>query len=506
MKILIGFDLMLSYLRKQDDVEGIDMVFNWIDKLKFKKYTDAGSIMLLTHFVSLNEFSRFHGFEYITNQPLLSELQKKLLPLLAYSLHKEEKNWAKVLLMQLNQIIANNADYLITDNIASHRLAELLGIEDRIYTIEEFLERCTAEYRNLDLNKGIAIFRMKLGQLNIADPFFETFKKDYNPYYENVWIKKKAEDEVYVAFEKKRIRALLKLKLEGKDEDYHDIFPPFLPCNRLKISSMKVDYTGEKLGQRFLHIIFMQAVEKKVDEIYVTIVNRSAIRRRLINLLEYWGFKFHGLKDNYEEVYVRSMKTKDWSYPFFYYPFQSKKKPTFIIPIGYNYSQELLPSFEYLKKEGDIEPYKAAIRKIIVLQDPFFKISSNSNLLFYQINQYNQGKIIASGIVNHIKQNFKAKKDFIRYCRKRGILTLTMLEDLWEHFENLMVVDFLYNYSFDGDNIVDGVLQKADVDVNLLKQNKGLRINSCQLAKIINGTSYEKNIIADKTNLCKSYL
>ena len=78
MKILIGFDLMLSYLRKQDDVEGIDMVFNWIDKLKFKKYTDAGSIMLLTHFVSLNEFSRFHGFEYITNQPLLSELQKKI--------------------------------------------------------------------------------------------------------------------------------------------------------------------------------------------------------------------------------------------------------------------------------------------------------------------------------------------------------------------------------------------------------------------------------------------
>lgn len=138
MKILIGFDLMLSYLLTQDDVEGIESVFKWIDRLSMKKYTDAGNLMLLTHFVPIVRLSRFRGVECITKQPPLFDYQKAMLPLLENSLRADEKGWAKVLFMQLNQIIANNADYLITDNIASHRLAELLRIEDRVYTVEEF--------------------------------------------------------------------------------------------------------------------------------------------------------------------------------------------------------------------------------------------------------------------------------------------------------------------------------------------------------------------------------
>lgn len=501
MKILIGFDVMLSYLLNQDDVEGIESVFKWIDRLGMKKYTDAGSLMLLTHFVPIAQLLRFRGFECITKQPSLFDYQKAMLPLLESSLRKDEKNWAKVLFMQLNQIIAGYADYLITDNTASHHLAEMSGIEERVYTVEDFLERCCFEHRDLDSNKGIAIQQVVFGKLDFMDSFFDTFKKDYDPYYE-IWLKKKAKDNVYVAFERKRIRALLKLKTEGPEEDYSDIEPQFPPKGRLKISAFKVDYTGEKLGQRFLRIIFMQALEKRVDEIYVTIVNRSATRRRLINLLEYWGFKFYGIKEKREEVYVRSMKKATGDSPFFYYPYQSLHKPIFVIPLGYNYSHELLPDSNILNKVSDVEPYKAAIRKTIVFQNMPLKIEKGHNLLFYQINRLSLGKVIASGIVCGVKRNFPNKTSFIRYCSKRSILTLNMLTDLWERNQNLTVIDFLYNYSFEAKEITDETLQSTDIDISALKQNQVIEINSNQFAQIIKGSFYEENIITDKTPLC----
>ena len=496
MRILIGFDLMLSYLLSQDDVEGIESVFRWIDKLGMKKYTDVGSLIALTNFVSIKQFSRFRGFECIKEQPHLYSSQKAMLLLLEKNLRKDEKNWARSLFMQLNQIMANHADYLITDNIASHRLAEVLGIGEQIYTIEEFLERCCFEHRSLDVNKGIAIRRTVFGHLNFSDPFFDTFRKDYSPYYE-IWLKKKEKDPVYVAFEKARIKALLKLKIEDSKEDYADIIPPLPIVRRLKISAMKVDYTGEKLGQRFLHIIFMQAVEKKVDEIYVTIVNRSATRRRLINLLENWGFKFYGIKENREEVYVRDMRKKIGNNPFFYYPFQSLYKPVFVIPIGFNYSRELLPTIDVLKEKDDIEPYKAAMRKTIVLQNTPLKIEVGCNLLFYQINHSSPGGIIASGIVNCVRQNFSNDADFIRYCRKRSILTLNILMDLWSQSHNWTVVDFLYNYSFTKNAITDITLQAAGINVGLLKGTHPVEIGGHQFMHIIRGTDYEKDIIAN---------
>lgn len=493
MIFLIGFDIMLSYVSVPDDVEGIESVFKWIDKLRLKKCTDVGSLMLLTHFIPIAKFSRYHGFECITRQPPLSVYQKNMLPLLESNLRKDEKNWAKVLFLQLNQIIANNADYLLTDNIASHRLAEMLGIEDRVYTVEEFLERYRS--RNLDDNKGIAIRKITFEKLDFTDRFFDTFKKDYNPYYE-IWLKKKAKDNVYAAFEERgRIKGMLKLKTEGPEEDYSDIVPQFPPKRRLKISAFKVDYTGEKLGQRFLHIIFRKAIAKQVDEIYVTIVNNGATKRRLINLLEYWGFQLYGMKENREEVYVRSMKKEISIPPFFHYPYQSLHKPTFIVPFGYNYSQELLPDCDTLDKDNDVEPYKAAIRKTIILQNLPFKIKGECNFLFYQINRFSIGKIIASGIVNCAKQNFHRKADFIRYCSKRSILTINMLTDLWNKKTDLTVVDFLYNYSFDQENISDEKLQNANVDISRLKQNQVVEISDEQFASIIKDSSYEKNII-----------
>ena len=90
---------------------------------------------------------------------------------------------------------------------------------------------------------------------------------------------------------------------------------------RLKIGTFKVTLNGFKLGERFLKIVFDNAVRYHVDAIYVTIFDRMIEQQRLINLLEDFGFSHHGYKKE-ELVFVRSMANiKNLDNPKFMYPY-----------------------------------------------------------------------------------------------------------------------------------------------------------------------------------------
>ena len=59
---------------------------------------------------------------------------------------------------------------------------------------------------------------------------------------------------------------------------------------------MKVNLNGLRIGERFLKIVFDNALKFKVEEIYVTIFVKRPEQYRLLNLLEEYGFKLHGTK------------------------------------------------------------------------------------------------------------------------------------------------------------------------------------------------------------------
>ena len=93
----------------------------------------------------------------------------------------------------------------------------------------------------------------------------------------------------------------LYLKTEGISENYSDIEPPFLPKRRLKVGTFKVESTGFRLGERFVKIIFDNALQRKVDEIYVTLFTDRGELVALEELLYRWGFVFYGIKRNGEK-------------------------------------------------------------------------------------------------------------------------------------------------------------------------------------------------------------
>jgi hypothetical protein len=194
----------------------------------------------------------------------------------------------------LNEIYSGRVDILISEDKKIHTKARLLGISEKVFTIDDFLEKVIAENPDLVDYKVLAVKKLYFGEINLKDSFFDSFREDYVGFDE--WFNRKSDEISYVCFQDNQLSAFLFLKVEDETENYSDISPIFSKKKRLKIGTFKVTSNGYKIGERFLKIIFDNAFKQKVDEIYVTIFDKRPEQKRLIAMLEDWGFKFHGTK------------------------------------------------------------------------------------------------------------------------------------------------------------------------------------------------------------------
>ena len=492
-RVLIGTDLLISYLRNADYSDGMAIVFRWIQLIGARRIADMGSVFIATHFVSNDEAKRLKGFDFIKAMPVLNIG----LQYYAKSMMMDAK--MKSLLMQLNLLEEGMADILITENKETHFLAKQRSYDDRVYTIEEFIEMCVTEHRELDEMRGVVLEKVKFGTLSLNDRFFKTFIDEYAPYYFS-WFAKKANDFVYVAKDTEGgLHALLKLKEETITENEKDIKPSQPAGKYLKISSLKVDYTGQKLGERFLRIIFDQAVEKKVDYIYYTIYGNSNQRKRLIGMLSKWGFRKWGTKDTGEQVYMKLFRREFCPEPILQYPFQKRECKKYLIAVEGNYSDLLVPPTEDRSHFYDFEPFKNAIRKLLILDSKNVQVKAGDCLLFYRKgNNDTMSFITAAGVVDGLYTSFVNEDHFIRRCQKRSILPYQALHEYWLRYEGKpAIVDFLHNYSFNIGEIGKDKISSAGIDLNYQRMNTLQELSEKQVRQLIGGTAYEKDFIVD---------
>lgn len=160
----------------------------------------------------------------------------------------------------------------------------------------------------IDANKyDIRIKRF--GEVRVSSSFFDSFRRNYSPYYSE-WVKKKHLDPVYVVEEGNEPIAFMKLKQENEDEDYSDITPIFNPNRRLKISSFKVAWGFYGLSLKLMDIAISEAIFNNISEIYGTIPVEADYKIGLVNFLNRYDFKKHGIKKSHgivEEVYVKKI-------------------------------------------------------------------------------------------------------------------------------------------------------------------------------------------------------
>lgn len=458
MKVLLDTNIVIHRETIDPKNKDIGKLFWWIDKLGYKK---------CVHQVTIKEISKNKNpkarkalklklesyYQLQTQAPLKTQVKK-----ISSKVDVTKNDLNDTIL--LNEVYAKRVSFLITEDRKLHKKAEALGIFNKVFTIESFLEKVIKENPELKEYKIPSIIQERFGNVDADDEFFDSLKKDYVGFEE--WFNNKSEEKVYVSSIDGKTSAFLYLKKEGMDEDYSDISPKFAKKNRLKIGTLKVQLTGYKIGERFIKIIFDNALNMSVDEIYVTLFKKRLDSIYLVNLLKDFGFKYHGVKTSpsgEESVYVRDFSPKaSLIDPKKTYPFMSKKVTKFIVPIYPEYHTNLFLD-SILRTESpdefvEHEPYRNAVSKVYVSRSRVRDLKTGDIVIFYRTaTKGKPGKytsvISTIGVVEKIHNSIQNVDQFVKLCGHRSVFSEEELHKYWNEKKTIpFIVKFLYAYSF----------------------------------------------------------
>lgn len=509
MKVLLALDIFRDYLISDARKEDLMILLNKMDDVGDQKFIDKGSkeyLFLKSYIMSENSIPipycydvKLEGIPQMDNR--YKSMMKSMLMEKIESIKKKHQNKLRKtdlsdvtstgfeffsFFYQLHLLKHGAVDCIISDNLLFHQVAQNLKEADKIFSSEEYMERIVSTH--LDLNDNdFAIKKVRFKDIDVNQSFFDSYRDEYVGFDD--WFKRKSDEYVYVSTGKNsELTSFLYLKYEGFDDDCGDISPRFKKARRLKIGSFKVMLNGVKIGEAFLKIVFEKALEKKVDEIYVTVFDTYSNRRRLISKMERWGFSYYGTKDGNELVYVRDFTKKALVKCRLSYPFHSIGKSNFLIPLSAKYEEDIFGDI-HSKKTG---VFNNPIRKLLILRQT--DIPHGSVILFYSKNKKD---IISVGVSEYCRHDFTIFRDLITFVKRRTTFSLAQLKELWEsqNDKKLSVIKFL--------NVCQ--LIKADSQIilnNLERLNMNyeqdvLALDSKIFKMIIKGTDYEKNNVVD---------
>jgi predicted nucleic acid-binding protein len=194
MRVLLDTNIIVHREASTVVRKEIGILFNWLDRLHYTKCIHPLSIkeiekhqnpkvvetfkIKLGHYTELRTLARDSG-----------EIQQ-------IRLHDKDEN-AQNDTSLLNEVFAKRVDILITEDRGIHSKAHTLGVGSHVFTIDDFLEKVTAEHPDLTSYRVLAVKREMFGNVNVDDPFFDSFKRDYQDFPE--WLNRKADETVYVS-------------------------------------------------------------------------------------------------------------------------------------------------------------------------------------------------------------------------------------------------------------------------------------------------------------------
>ena len=233
---------------------------------------------------------------------------------------------------------------------------------------------------------------------------------------------------------------------------------PFPPKRRLKIGTFKVEMNGFKLGERFLKIIFDNALRQKVEEIYVTIFPTQcgpATARQAPP-----GLRLH--RARHEDRAVRHGACPGAEHaPAFDVERASAHVPLRQPQHASAHRADLAelphepPAGLILRNESPANfveqfPHRNAIRKVYISRSINRDLKRGDAIVFYRTGGYYQSVVTTVGIVENVHLQIRDAPHFISLCRKRSVFTDKELMECWNYNKRNrpFIVEFLYAYSF----------------------------------------------------------
>lgn len=333
--------------------------------------------------------SRLKQYSQIENPPVLSDEECRELDL------SQSNDNDRVDNNVLFALYRGAVHLLVTNDEGIHRKASKIGLQDKVYRLEQFLlflQRYTTESFTFNYT---GVKERYLYEINKNQPFFESLRQSYTGFDE--WFLKCAEDKRKcwcIEDGDSNIVAICIYKHEHDAQltDNGEVIPGRI----LKLCTFKVDAKarGKKLGERLLYIAFDYCVKNDLDWVYLHTYGEE--QKTLVGLCTDYGFSLLG-KYKQDDVYIKPMKLKDDACDSLeslirYYPYfkDNESVQKFIVPIRPKYHEDLFPDFSSMKGslfEKDQSLYSCqgnTIKKAYLCNSRIKSIRKGDIALFYR--------------------------------------------------------------------------------------------------------------------------
>jgi hypothetical protein len=444
---------------------------------KLLKILNTNGILTLIHPLSLSEvqkdkneerkriaISKISSYALLENPPKIREDStfRTLIPVSQNSHEIIDDN----LLYALER---DAVEFLITEDQRMYKKAKRLGLENKVFGINEALDYFEKIFSKLNIEHPLALKEVYTYELNSDDHIFDSLKVDYkdDKDFTRWWRKICGEHrKAWVHFvDGEQLGAILILKIEN-EPIFSD--PPLERKKRLKICTLKVasNSNGQKIGELFLKTAIDYALKNNIEEIYFThFTNQQGDRLEV--LTSDYGFNKKAEKQG-EDIYTKLLippnnvnSPVEIARTFFPSYFDGEIVKKFLVPIRPQYYKRLFEGTEprqlLLDENNSFVVERNTITKAYICHSKIKKISQGDILLFYR-SQDTQA-IVSLGTVEKVFTNLTSTEEILGLVGKRTVYSAKEIDTFAK--EPTTVILFRHHFYLNPNVNIDALKERG---------------------------------------------
>ncbi|MGB4580949.1 MAG: hypothetical protein WBI91_03655 [Coriobacteriia bacterium] len=324
----------------------------------------------------------------------------------------------------LGSVVENAVDFLVTEDVHLHRKAERMRVSQRVLRVSDALSLLDDLYRP-EVVPPPAVTPVGGGQLDLADPIFDSLRVDYQGF--DGWFRTRVQAENRDSWVVEGLAGgyagVCIVKEESPAES--DLFG-----HTLKVCTFKVadEHGGFRYGESLLKVLFDYAEANGHEYLYLTV---KPEKERLIDWLLEFGFEKAGPTTTGDEL--RLVKRRHFTEVDLaeHDPYEFHVKfgppaakwygvPAFIVPIVPRFQERLFPEAPSQQTSlfSGHEAHGNGLRKAYLCRSTIRSIRRGDLLYFYR-SQQNQG-VTAVGVVEDV-QAMSDPKAIVTFVGKRTL-------------------------------------------------------------------------------------